>query len=83
MKSFVNIYFSIVLMITVGMLSCNSGETSNEESGDSIKTQDSSMLNNYGNEHPNDRIHMQDSNAAKDSSTIGRSDTARTRDSAR
>jgi hypothetical protein len=83
MKSFVNIYFSIVLMITVGMLSCNSGETSNEESGDSVKTQDSSMLNNYGNEHPNDRIHMQDSNAAKDSSTIGRTDTTRTRDSAR
>jgi hypothetical protein len=83
MKYFVNIYFSLVIMVTVGMLACNSGESSNQESGDTIKTQDSSQLNNYGNEYPNDRLHMQDSNAAKDSSTIGRSDTARTRDSAR
>ena len=83
MKSFINIYFSVIMKITIGMFGCNSGETSNEESGDSVKTQDSSLFNNYGNEHPNDRLHMQDSNAAKDSSTIGRADTARTRDSAR
>jgi hypothetical protein len=83
MKTFVNIYFSVIIMVTIGMFGCNSGETSNEESGDSVKTQDSSLLNNYGNEHPNDRIHMQDSNAADDSSTIGRADTTRTRDSAR
>jgi len=83
MKYFVNIYFSMIIMATLGIFGCNSGESGNDESGDSIKTQDSSLLNNYGNEHPNDRLHMQDSNAAKDSSTIGRPDTARTRDSAR
>ena len=83
MKTFVNIYFSIIIMVTIGMFGCNSGETSNEKSGDSIKTQDSSQLNNYGNEHPNDRLHMQDSNAAKDSSTIGRPDTAKARASDR
>jgi hypothetical protein len=83
MKYIVNIYFSIIIMVTLGIFGCNSGESSNEQSGDSIKTQDTSQMNNYGNEHPNDRLHMQDSNAAKDSSTIGRSDTVRTRDSAR
>jgi len=70
-------------MVTIGIFGCNSGQTSNEESGDSVNTQDSSLMNNYGNEHPNDRLHMQDSNAAKDSSTIGRPDTSKTRDSAR
>ena len=66
-------------MVILGIFGCNSGESSNQKSGDTIKTQDTSQLNNYGNEHPNDRLHLQDSNAAKDSSTIGRPDTVKTR----
>ena len=70
MKYCINFYFSAMLMLVTGILSCGSGETSNEKVGDEAKTQDTSQLNNYENEYPNNRIHMQDTNASTDTSKL-------------
>jgi hypothetical protein len=70
MKYCINFYFSAMLMLVTGILSCGTSETSNEEVGNDAKTQDTSQLNNYDNEYPNNRIHMQDTNASTDTSKI-------------
>jgi len=68
MKNARSLHFLLIFLVALCLGSCGSPESSNEKSGDTTKTQDSSLLNNYNNEYPNNRIHMQDSNAAKDSS---------------
>jgi hypothetical protein len=85
MKYGINLYFSCILILAVGVFGvfgCGSGENSgksNEKVGDTIGTQDTSLLNNYNNDYPNDRIHMQDSNAVADSSK-SHGDTTKGRD---
>jgi hypothetical protein len=68
MKNIRILSFSLLIFVVPGLGSCGSAESSNEKSGDTTKIQDSSLLNNYNNDYPNDRIHMKDSNAASDSS---------------
>ena len=68
MKNIRLLSLSALIFVVIGLGSCGSAESSNEVKGDSAKTQDSSLLNNYNNDYPNDRIHMKDSNATADSS---------------
>ena len=71
MKNIANRFLPALLITASCLIGCGESETSNEKTGDEVKTQDSSQLNNYDNEHPNDRIHLQDTNAAKDSGSTG------------
>jgi len=84
MKHIVNLYFSAIIMATVAAFGCgDSASGTNEASGDTIKTQDSSQLNNYDNEQAQqNQIHMKDSNAATDSSKV-HGDTTRGKDTSR
>ena len=91
MKHIVNLYFSGIIMVTVAAFGCGDNAAgTNEASGDTIKIQDSSQLNNYDNEQAQqNQIHMKDSNAATDSSkahgdtTRGRKDSLKVKDSSR
>jgi len=70
MKHVVNLYFSAIVTLTVAAFGCGSGDTSNEASGDTIKTQDSSLMNNYNTENDQNQIRTKDTNAGVDSSKV-------------
>jgi hypothetical protein len=68
MKNPKNIIIAVLAVILILSLifACNSGSNGDASKSDST-TKDSSILDNYNNEYPNNRIHLNDSNLAKDS----------------
>ncbi|RYY28176.1 MAG: hypothetical protein EOO04_08555 [Chitinophagaceae bacterium] len=57
-----------VLAVTLAITFSNCGsDTSNEARGEDETAGDSAVLQNFNNDYPNNRIHMNDSNKATDS----------------
>lgn len=74
MKSVAKLSTLLLFTVAISISACDND--SNEATGDEIETQDSSILNNYNNTYPDNRIHMKDSNSAEADTTLGR-DTLR------
>lgn len=69
MKNTKNVIIAVLAVILILSLifACNSASNGDTSKNDST-AKDSSILDNYNNEYPNNRIHLKDSNLAKDSS---------------
>ncbi len=69
MKKISSVISAVTFALIITISSC--GNNSNEATGDEAATQDTSLMNNYNNDYPNNRIHMKDSNNAGDSAMRG------------
>jgi hypothetical protein len=68
MKNFNKLIPALTLVAAVTLNSCQ--DNSNEARGEEAGSTDSTLLDNYNNAYPNNRIHMNDSNKAGDSSVM-------------
>ena len=72
--------FNSLAALTFSALTLTMGYACRDSSGDDeapTETKDSSILDNYNNNYPNDRIHMQDSSASADSARAAKGDTTK------
>lgn len=68
MKNSKNIIIVVLVIILIVSLifACNSSSSGDTSKNDST-AKDSSILDNYDNQFPDNRVHLKDSNLAKDS----------------